>query len=132
MAILNTVPGLVVTIDVAGVDLPEYADTDEEDPQPDTNYAYVVAESGAQFGIATRFDVTQFPHHGGDVEMHMSLDGQSIAYWRQRWSTEMQTGERNVASTKSSKRQGYDVVEAFSFAELHISKYAALPLDLHC
>lgn len=126
MAILDTVPGLVVTIDVAGLDLPEYADTDQEDPHPNANSAYVVAESGAQFGIATRFDATQFPYQGGDVEMQLSLDGKPIGLWTQRWSRDIQTGTRRVVSTLTSKRQGYDVVESFSFAELHISTYPAL------
>ncbi|KAF2480113.1 hypothetical protein BDY17DRAFT_312998 [Neohortaea acidophila] len=122
MAILDTVPGLVVTIDVAGLDLPEYADTDQEDPHPNANSAYVVAESGAQFGIATRFDAAQFPYQGGDVEMQLSLDGKPIGLWTQRWSRDIQTGTRRVVSTLTSKRQGYDVVESFSFAELHISE----------
>lgn len=90
-----------------------------------------MAESGAQFGVATRFDTTEFPHQGGDVEMRLSLDGQSVATWTQRWSRDMQTGTRRVVNTLASKRQGYEVVEVFTFAELHISKYPALRSKVH-
>jgi hypothetical protein len=51
MAIHPDVPGLVVSIDVGGQDLPEYDEEDADWLKPNTTTKYVETASGEPFGV---------------------------------------------------------------------------------
>ena len=122
MAVIDEVPGLVATIDVAGLDLPEYNDDEEEEePKPRTSTTFVQAESGANFGIATRFNAAVFPHRHEHIYRLIYLDGKSIAESVLN-PTHIAGGQRQVASTVSANLGDRTVVQKFTFAELSIGK----------
>ena len=119
MAILDRVPGLVVTIGVAGQDIIEYHDADEQEPQPLTHYAYVQAQSGAKFGIATKFDASAFPYANDTIYFRLYLDGTFICNW-ERTPTSLRSGMRRLMDHVGMELGDRTVLREFSFAELNI------------
>lgn len=123
MGALKDIPGLVVTIDVNGVDLAEYPDLDVEDPKPDASHTCVEATSGAQFGVAVRFDKNEFEDVGDDIKMVLFVDGRRIR--SKTFSADgLYSRRRRVVNSRQSSRGDHYVVQKFIFAELQISKLA--------
>ena len=129
MAVIAEVPGIVVTIDVAGQDVHEYNDADVEEPQPNTSYTYVQAESGADFGVAVRFDPAVFPYVREQIRVQLSMDGNSIT--GKTYSTaETLSGRRGIMKTVTQDLGDRYVVQKFSFAELIISTLSKMYLEM--
>lgn len=118
MAVIEEVPGLVVTIDVAGEDLAEY-NSDEEEPQSRTSHTYIQAESGADFSIATRYDAATFPHPQETIRYELFLDGNSIAAWTNSPARIALPGRYLTSEGRHDMGDRY-VWHKFSFAELTI------------
>ena len=72
MAIIDGCPGIVITVEVAGQDLPEYVNVDEARSWTISN-AYVEALSNAEFAIAVRFDPAHFPYQQDHIELELVL-----------------------------------------------------------
>ena len=125
MAIVSEVPGLVVTIDVAGQNLAEYDDNDVEEPQPLATMKYVEATSGANFGVATSYDPFVFSHVNDHIRYHLYLDGKHIRAWTHS-PNKIAIGHRSVLEHVRSNLGDRMVKKQFSFAELQISKCSSL------
>ncbi|KAK4891979.1 hypothetical protein LTR27_009506 [Elasticomyces elasticus] len=120
MAIHPYLPGLVVSIDVGGQDLPEYSEEEIDDANPIECVKYIEAVSGAEFGFAIRFDATTFVHANKNITLECDLDGQSVG---QSWfdSQEMRRPGRIVQrGAITGSKQGL-VTQPMLFAELKIS-----------
>jgi len=78
MAIVSVVPGLIVTLDVAGQDLAGYKDNEAEQDAPNTTTVFVEAQSGAKSAFAIRFEPATFPHRHEQLVADIYLDGQRI------------------------------------------------------
>ncbi|KAK5702231.1 hypothetical protein LTR17_022506 [Elasticomyces elasticus] len=70
-------PGVVVTLVVDSQDLPEYDEDDDDNVPLHTCVKYVEAVSGAEFGVAVRFDPSKLEHPDDTVATRVSFDGQS-------------------------------------------------------
>lgn len=123
MAIISEVPGLTVTLEVAGQDLAEYDDGDEEKEAPDTTTKYVEAQSGANFGFVCRFDAAAFPYRNDHVETELYMDGQYICGMMYD-PTRIANGARDSCTRLSETRGDKKYTQYFTFAELNISKLA--------
>ncbi|KAI7237766.1 hypothetical protein KC330_g3005 [Hortaea werneckii] len=75
MAIHPNVPGLTVSIDVAGQDLPEYNGDDAQDPSSVTVTKYIEAVSGAEFAISYRLDTNVFAFASHAMSISVYCDG---------------------------------------------------------
>ncbi|KAI6800849.1 hypothetical protein KC363_g3908 [Hortaea werneckii] len=75
MAIHPNVPGLTVSIDVAGQDLPEYDGGEAQEASSTTVVKYIEAISGAEFAIAYRFDANVFAFADNAIVAFISCDG---------------------------------------------------------
>ncbi|RMX92283.1 hypothetical protein D0867_14643 [Hortaea werneckii] len=75
MAIHPNVPGLTVSIDVAGQDLPEYNGDDAQDPSSNTVTKYIEAVSGAEFAISYRLHTNVFAFAGHAMSISVYCDG---------------------------------------------------------
>ncbi|KAK5127441.1 hypothetical protein LTR85_006780 [Meristemomyces frigidus] len=120
MAVLQELPGLVVTLDVADQDLPEYDDDETEDMPPHTTSKYVEAQSGAHFGVAHRYTSTAFPHSGNHIKVELSMDGNVICYVTDSPGN-IASSQRWVMSNLSSIHGDKRYRQRFAFAELDIN-----------
>ncbi|KAK5737366.1 hypothetical protein LTR17_006783 [Elasticomyces elasticus] len=114
-------PGLVVTIDVADQDLPEYDEDEADNGSSGSCVKYVEAVSGAEFGIAVRFDSTTFPLANDKISLCFYIDGQDAgrrrfdpAHIRQRNRTIKKGALNNTAAGLVS--------QAMMFTELTINE----------
>ncbi|KAK5688776.1 hypothetical protein LTS10_000754 [Elasticomyces elasticus] len=120
MAIHPLLPGLVLTIDVAGQDLPEYNEEEQDDANPRECVKYVEAVSGAEFGFGIRFDAGTFPHANEAISLECFLDGQGVGEsWFDAQSRRIHEREIQRGAITAT-RQGL-VSRPMLFAELTIS-----------
>ncbi|THW64471.1 hypothetical protein D6D19_09493 [Aureobasidium pullulans] len=78
MAILDSLPGVEITVVVDGEDLHEYQDTDMEDEE-DTITKYVEAVTDATFAIKIKGS-KRVTYKGDCLSFHVSVDGSSIEW----------------------------------------------------
>ena len=121
MAVLSEVPGLTVTVDVAGEDLAEYDDDESDKSEPRTATKYVEAHSGANFGIATRIDAATFAHPSDTIRLKMYLDGNFVSAWSLKQET-LSRGRRTVMNYTGQIDGDREIRMKFSFAELQTSE----------
>ncbi|KAK4549810.1 hypothetical protein LTR36_005111 [Oleoguttula mirabilis] len=121
MAILTDVPGLVVTLDVADQDLPEYDDHDAEETPPHTATKYVEVHSGAHFGVARRYTSTTFPHSDDYIKTELWMDGKRICNSTDSPYT-IARGQRSVMVSLSTTHGDRRYSQKFAFAELDINE----------
>ena len=121
MAIIKEVPGLELTVDVAGQDLQEYDDDAEEAPMPCTSTKYVEAASGATFGIATRCDPESYIYPDDNIRLKVALDGEHVCVGSHTPAM-TSSGHRNVLDRTRKDLGDRAVIQKFSFVELQFSK----------
>ncbi|KAI7286123.1 hypothetical protein KC345_g1316 [Hortaea werneckii] len=122
MAVHPEVPGLTVSVDVDGQDLPEYEDEDAQDAQPEVVIKYVEAISGAEFKTSLRFDAQEFQHSEQTIVISVSCDGEFMC---QKYFT-----PKHMASTRRQVmghwvgmgRDGQQIKKAMMFSDLAISE----------
>ncbi|KAK3622242.1 hypothetical protein LTR56_022290 [Elasticomyces elasticus] len=123
MAIHPLLPGMTISIDVAGKDLPEYNEEETDEANPIECVKYIEAMSGAEFGFAICFDAPSFQYAYETINLECSLDGQSVGdswFDRQARSSRNRLVERGAISMTS---QGL-VSQPMLFSELTISEEA--------
>ncbi|KAK4951354.1 hypothetical protein LTR10_010327 [Elasticomyces elasticus] len=126
MAIHPYLPGLSVSIDVAGQDLPEYNDEDQDEANPMECVKYIEAVSGAEFGFATRFDTNTFPHANKNIVLHNNLDGQIVgqcSFDPEQMRGFGQDGRLVVRGAITGSNQGL-ITQPMLFSELKICEEA--------
>ncbi|KAI6828908.1 hypothetical protein KC340_g8947 [Hortaea werneckii] len=79
MAIHPNVPGMTVSIKVAGQDLPEHDDEDAQNVSPEVVRKYIEAISGAQFRMSVQFSPEEFQYANQTVVVSAYCDGQSTS-----------------------------------------------------
>ncbi|KAK4957941.1 hypothetical protein LTR10_004364 [Elasticomyces elasticus] len=114
-------PGLVVTIDVAEQDLPEYNEDEADDGSSGSCVKYVEAVSGAEFGIAVRFDSTTFPLVNDSISLCYYFDGQSAGKKRYH-PADMRQLNRMIKKGALSNTAAGLVSQAMMFSELTINE----------
>ncbi|KAK3637232.1 hypothetical protein LTR56_013770 [Elasticomyces elasticus] len=114
-------PGVVVTLDVASQDLPEYDEDDIDNIPSRTCVKYVEAISGAEFGIAIRFDGEQLTHINDRLLLRVQFDGRS-AGGRSFDTRQMRQPTRFTKQGVVSNTGDGRVVQAMMFSELTINE----------
>ncbi|KAK3072402.1 hypothetical protein LTR53_006895 [Teratosphaeriaceae sp. CCFEE 6253] len=119
MAIFLDVSGMEITIDVAGKDLLEY-DDDENDPADTATVSkYVEAVSGAEFGIAFRFKPGEYPFGDDRIEYNYYVDGTCAKKQTHRLKN-IRSGHRMVKHGAVRESHNTWVSQAMLFSELTV------------
>lgn len=122
MAIHPHVPGLTVSIDVAGQDLPEYDGGDTQALPNNAVTKYIQAVSGAQFAISYRFDNSVFAFADHAIVAHIYCDGNSTSSHHFKPKT-IHTGLRELIQHRVDPGVNGDLVfRAMMFSDLTISE----------
>lgn len=122
MAIHPNVPGLTVSIDVAGQDLPEYDGGDTQALPNNAVTKYIQAVSGAEFAISYRFDNSVFPFADHAIVAHIYCDGNSTGSYHFKPKT-IHTGLRKLIQHRVDSGVNGDLVfRAMMFSDLTISE----------
>ncbi|KAK5680042.1 hypothetical protein LTS10_007990 [Elasticomyces elasticus] len=113
-------PGVVVTLDVDSQDLPEYDDDDADHLSSHTCVKFVEAISGAEFGVAIRFNAEQLPQPNDRLSLRIHFDGRS-AGGRVFDARQMRQPTRYTKQGVISNTDDGRVVQAMMFSELTIN-----------
>ncbi|GAB1742406.1 hypothetical protein NU219Hw_g7955t1 [Hortaea werneckii] len=122
MAIHPRVPGLTVSIDVAGQDLPEYDGGDTQAPSSNTVTKYIEAVSGAEFAISYRFDNSVFAFADHAIVANIYCDGNGTCGELFKPKS-IATGFRGLIQHRIERGTNGDLVfRAMMFSDLTISE----------
>ncbi|KAK4895147.1 hypothetical protein LTR27_006753 [Elasticomyces elasticus] len=113
-------PGLVVTIDVADQDLPEYNEDETDSGSSGACVKFVEAVSGAEFGIAVRFDTESFPLANDSISLCFDIDGQSAG--KRRYDPADMRRNRMITKRAIHNTAAGLVSRAMMFSELTINE----------
>lgn len=123
MAIHPNVPGLTVSIDVAGQDLPEHDGGDAQVASSTTVIKYIEAISGAEFAIAYRCDLNVFAFADHAIVAYVFCDGSGTSSLCFRPKTRV-SGLRELIQHRIDRMDGDLVFRAMMFSDLTISECA--------
>lgn len=126
MAIHPNVPGLTVSIDVAGQDLPEYDGGDAQEASSATVVKYIEAISGAEFGIAFRFDNHVFPFADHAIAVSVFCDGNGASRKLFAPKTTVSGARNFIRDHVEERMNGDNVYRALMFSDLETSECARL------
>ncbi|KAI6787668.1 hypothetical protein KC332_g18181 [Hortaea werneckii] len=121
MAIHPNVPGLTVSIDVAGQDLPEYDGGDAQEASSATVVKYIEAISGAEFGIAFRFDNHVFPFADHAIAVSVFCDGNGASRKLFAPKTTVSGARNFIRDHVEERMNGDNVYRALMFSDLETS-----------
>ncbi|KAI6867216.1 hypothetical protein KC338_g3268 [Hortaea werneckii] len=121
MAIHPKVPGLTVSIDVAGQLLPEYDGGDAQEVANNTVTKYIEAVSGAEFAITFRFDNNLFPFANHAIAASVFCDGNGAS--RKLFAPNMTVSDVRhfIRDHVEERRNGDAVCRALMFSDLETS-----------
>lgn len=126
MAIHPNVPGLVVTVDVDGQDLPELDDGDVDSTSTEACVVkYIEPVSGAEFGLAFRFDSTACLLEHDAVGFDIHVDGvraKVVSYCRK----DRRRHRRYISRCARRHTEEGRVRQALLFSELSIGRYVSI------
>ena len=122
MAIHTEVPGLVVTVNVNGRDLPEYDDGSQASVQSTWPFTikYVEATTGARFGIVAQF-TPEYEHQDEDHIITVAIDGKYLG-WAPVRRDRIQAHERVGFGGVRETVNGVDEAYGFIMGEIATGK----------
>ncbi|RMZ05218.1 hypothetical protein D0860_06047 [Hortaea werneckii] len=122
MAIHPDVPGLTVSIDVAGQDLPGYDGDDSQDASSNIVTKYIEAVSGAKFAVSFRCDDNTFAFVDQAMVVDVSCDGEGTSQMLLRPNTLVSGLRKFVGHHVQHRMDGDLVYRAMMFSDLTTSE----------